>query len=144
MRNWITIVETATEWPPTIDGTDLANLVLRNDMHHSPEDFSDGDIYDNIAAYGTYHLQQIPLSDLSLDLYTIHDDLVDDYAARSTTAPPIIASPQWGIIIDGNHRANAAAKRGETHILGYMGDADTYSPPDEEHDDGEWHPKDDW
>jgi hypothetical protein len=138
MRNWIKIITEAQqqEWPATIDGVDLANQIMRGDMHHTPEDFSDGDIYDNICAYRTYHLKRVPISELNLELFTIHDDLVADYATMpGDSAPPIVLNPQWGLIIDGNHRANAAAKRGEADVLAYVGDLQTYEPPEED-DDG--------
>jgi hypothetical protein len=144
MRQFIDLVESAHQWPETISGEDLAYEVQSQELHHTPEDWHEGDIEHNIASYGTYHLKRVPLSDLNLDLYTIDDDLVDQYANREGDAPPIIVAHQWGIITDGNHRANAARKRGDTDILAYVGDPDTYSPPSNDEDDDEWHPTEQW
>jgi hypothetical protein len=147
MRKWINLFENQQQWPETIEGTALADLA--QDWHHSPEDFDEGDIYQNITDFGTYHLRTIPLSDLKMGRFTIHDELVDDYSARTTSAPPIIVDARHGIIIDGNHRAEAALKRRERNILAYVGDPATYDPsPDEDEDDDEdddeWHPQEEF
>ena len=75
-----------------------------------------------------------------MGLFTVFDDLVADYAQQDTDAPPIIVDLEHGIIIDGNHRAEAAVKRGQSDVLAYVGDRSTYDPPEDEDDDGEWHP----
>lgn len=131
------LFENTHAWPETISGHDLLDYV--EDWHHVPEDFEDGDIVTRIIAFGTYHLKRIPLSSLELNLYSLYDDLVDDYSARTTPAPPIVVDMEHGIIIDGNHRANAADKRGDTDILAYVGDPSTYAP-DHGDDSEEWEP----
>lgn len=136
MRHLISLIESAQAWPNRISGIELSSRV--QGLHHTPEDFFDGDIEHNIEAFGEYDLKIIPLSGLNPDLFSIFDDLVDDYAALDTEAPPIIYNPIHNIIIDGNHRAKAAIKRGEETILAYVGDPSTYSPNYEE--DEEWHP----
>lgn len=131
MRKWIDLFENSEAWPATIQGYELADRVHK--IHHTPEDFHDGDLYDNIAAFGIYHLERVPLSTLNLDLFTIHDGLVDEYAAMDGDAPPIIVDGNHNhVIIDGNHRANAAKKRGDSDILAYVGDPTSYSAPDDE------------
>lgn len=127
------IDESVSEWPATISGDDLVAQVEK--FHHTPEDFDDGDLVQNITSFGIYHLKRVPLSGLSLHLFTIHDSLVNDYAEMDGDAPPIIVNGLHpNIIIDGNHRANAAAKRGEHDILAYVGDPATYEAPEEDED----------
>jgi hypothetical protein len=140
MRKWINLVESVTaHWPETIDGWDLAQRVA--EFHHSPEDFDEGDIEQNISAFGTYHLQQVPLSALKRGLFTIYDDLVTTYAGQTTAAPPVIVDLEHRLVIDGNHRVEAAMKRGEETISAYVGDPSTYeAPDDDDDDDDEWHP----
>ena len=123
-------------WPETIDGYALARHAM--EWHHTPEDFDEGDIYHNITSFGTYHLQRVPITELKLGRYTIHAALVADYASLPSEAPPVIVDLKHGLIIDGNHRAEAAVKRGAHDILAYVGDQSTYDPPYEE--DDEWHP----
>ena len=142
MREFMKIVESMSDWPQTIDGNSLARKIEADGIHHSPEDFDEGDLFHNITSFGRYELKRIPVAGLKLGMYTIHDDLVDDYAALiAASQPPIVINPIHNLIIDGNHRANAAAKRGDHEILAYVGDPSTYSPPDDEDDDGEWHPE---
>lgn len=127
MRTLIQIIETATEWPARIEGGELARAVY--DLHHSPQDFDDGDIEENITDFGFYDLKRIPVQGLHTDYFEIRDGLVDAYAQQDAeTAPPIIYDPTHNLIIDGNHRAKAAARRGDETILAYVGDPATYDP----------------
>lgn len=120
MRQYISIVENAQmAWPATMSGEEL--LKLAKQWHPNAQDFVDGDIVHNIMSYDTYHLRRVPLEHLDLEGFEIDDSKVADYAEKTTEAPPIIVG-QWGMILDGNHRANAAAKRGETDILAYVGE----------------------
>ena len=144
IREFINIVENAGDWPQTIDGNALSRKIEMDGIHHSPEDFDDGDLVHNITSFGRYELKRVPVEGLKLDIYDIHDVMVDEYVALDpSTQPPIILNPIHNLIIDGNHRANAAAKRGDKEILAYVGDPATYSPPDED-DDGEWHPSEEY
>lgn len=140
MRKWIE--ESQASWPETIEGWRLAQMV--QDWHHTPEDFFDGDLDENICAFGTYHLKLIPVSMLKHGMFSINDDLVDQYVGMDGAAPPIVVDSNHNHAIDGNHRLEAAIKRGDANILAYVGDPSTYSPPDEEDDeddeDDEWHP----
>lgn len=140
MRKWIDLIESNYQWPSTISGLDLAHLIQSQDIHHTPEDFLDGDLDANICSFGSYRLKIIPLDQIKHDLFTTFDALFHHYAEQSSeTAPPIIYDPIHKIAIDGNHRCKAALLRGETEILAYVGDPDTYDPVDEQHD--EWRPK---
>lgn len=133
MRQFINIVESVSAWPQNIDGYSLARKIEQDEIHHRPQDFEEGDLYQNITSFDKYDLQMVPLSSLKLNMYLIDDDLVDDYALLDpSNQPPIVVNPIHGLIIDGNHRANAAAKRGDDRILAYVGDPSTYSPPDDE------------
>lgn len=109
------IVEDAQVWPEKISAKEL--LKHAKEWHQNPAEFDE--LSHNILSYKTYNLRRVPLDDLGLDNYTVDDDKITDYAERTTEAPPIIVG-QWGLIIDGNHRANAAAKRGEEDILAYV------------------------
>ena len=141
MREFMQIVESLSDWPQTIDGNTLSRKIEADALHHTPEDFDYGDLVHNITSFGRYELKRVPVESLKLGIYTIHDDIVDEYAALDPkTQPPIVLNPIHNLVIDGNHRANAAVKRGDTEILAYVGDPATYSPPDDENDDGEWHP----
>lgn len=138
MRNFINIVQEAvSQWPQTISGNDLADIIQNNDIHHTPEDWIDGDIDENITAYGQYTLQAINPASLRPELNIVHDDLVTDYASREGDAPPIVLDHRH-YIIDGTHRTKAAQVRGDETIMAYVGDEATYSPPD---DEDEWVPK---
>jgi hypothetical protein len=128
-------------WPKTISGNDLSIRVEA--LHHTPEDFQDGDIATNIEAFGKYDLVNVPISTLQTGIYTIYDDLVDNYATLDSNPPPIIVDPAHGIVIDGNHRVEAALRKGQSTILAYVGDLTTYTYPDEA-DDEEWHPDGEW
>lgn len=134
MRNFITIVESAA-WPQTITPDMLIDWT--QDNHHTPEDIGDGDLYDRVWAFQRYTLERIPLSSLNLDEWMVHDDLVADYRAELANgeAPPIVYDSVNHSIIDGTHRANAAAASGATDILAYVGDAATYEAPAQDEDD---------
>jgi hypothetical protein len=141
MRDLINLFEDQ-QWPATISGDDLALHV--QELHHTPEDFIDGDIENNIASFGVYNLRTIPITDIRRGMYTIYDDLVGEYAAVTTQAPPVIVDPSHGLVIDGNHRVEAAVARGETEILAYVGDPETYSyisNDEDEDEDDEYRPK---
>lgn len=125
-------------WPQEIDGNTLWRKINDADLHHRPQDFDEGDLIHNIESFGRYELRRIPVEGLNLGIYAIDDDLVGDYAGMDAASqPPIVYDPTHNLIIDGNHRANAAAKRGDRDILAYVGDPSTYSPPEDEDDDGE-------
>lgn len=132
-------------WPQEIDGNTLWRKIEDDQLHHTPTDFDDGDLIHNISSFGRYELRRIPVEGLKLGIYAIDDDLVGDYAGMDgASQPPIVFNPIHNLIIDGNHRANAAAKRGDHDILAYVGDPSTYSPPEDEDDDGEWHPSEEY
>lgn len=134
-----------SEWPQVIDGNTLSRKIEGDQLHHTPQDFDEGDLVHNITSFGRYELRRIPVEGLKLGIYAIDDQLVGDYESLdASTQPPIVYNPIHNLIIDGNHRANAAAKRGDQDILAYVGDPATYSPPDDEDDDGEWHPSEEY
>lgn len=133
----------AVQWPATVDADLLCDEV--REWHHTPEDFIDGDIEHNILSFGKYDLKNIEVASLLLGRVSIADELVADYAARETAAPPIVYNPIHNIIIDGNHRAEAAAARGDHDILAYVGDPATYDPSqDEDEQSDEWKPDESW
>ena len=103
-------IDKASTFPPKISAHDLVSLV--RGWHHTPQDFQDGDLFQNITSFETYELKKIPIDILTLDMFYIDDELVDEYAAQKSTAPPIIYNPVNDQIIDGNHRANWTPSHG--------------------------------
>lgn len=107
------------EWAPRIEVSELIQVVRK--IHASPQDFDDGDLTDRLYKFSTYQLKEIPLDTLDALEWSSADWMVDEYAALSTQAPPIVYDPKKKSIIDGTHRALAAIARGHTHIWAYVG-----------------------
>lgn len=126
MRNFINIVESQVEWPNKITADDAVDDAIG--LHHTPDDFEDGDIAQRIYAFKSYTLTRIPLGQIDNDEYYYDEEDVAMFAARETPFPPILYDPVKKSIIDGTHRVNAAILRGDTHILAYVGDVETHHP----------------
>lgn len=95
---------------------------LAQRAHHTPEDFCDGDLGERIEQFSHFELSTVRIADLNLNEWQLDDDLVDAYSELDgQLAPPIIYDAVNRSIIDGLHRANAAAKRGEAEIAAYIG-----------------------
>lgn len=107
------------EWAPQIPVSDLVKIVQK--IHASPQDFDEGDLMDRLYKFDMYQLQELPLDTLDAFQWSSADWMVDEYAALSTQAPPIVYDPKQKSIIDGTHRALAAIAKGQTHILAYVG-----------------------
>lgn len=106
----------------TISSDDLFHIV--QDMHHSPEDFHEGNIDERINAYDSYALEKLVLADINLDEWNLDALMVQEYAQNiknGQVAPPIVYDPVEESIIDGAHRANAAYLAGQTFIMAYVG-----------------------
>ena len=125
------LVETTEGWPEDITPLDLLQRV--KSFHHTPEDLSDGDLSDRIWAYSRYYLRQVDVHSIRSDEWTVHNDMVTDYAdkfSRGEIPPPIIYDPVNDSLIDGTHRLNAAIAAGEEKVIAYIGDAATYEAPE--------------
>lgn len=126
-----TVLESQQQWPATIAGVDLSQLV--QEFHHTPEDFYDGNLEQRIDSYGEFQLQVIPTGSLDAEEWLSYDERVDAYSVMTSDAPPIIVD-HIGSIIDGTHRLKAAIARGEKTIRAYVGTEASYDPI---YDDGE-------
>ena len=125
-----------TAFAPTISSNDLH--VLIEDLHHSPEDFIEGDIAERLEQYATYTLMSVPVNSLNFNDYNTAPCIIIDYARDWNDAvPPVVFDPINDTLIDGAHRAAAAAQRGLAYIQAYVGDKDTYTPLPEEDDNEE-------
>ena len=92
------------------------------------ECFVDGNLGERLDKYQNYKLDYINLDDINLDEWELDDDIVEDYKIiykNTTHYPPIVVETgEYSYlysIIDGNHRANALKKAGETKILAFIG-----------------------
>ena len=81
----------------------------------------DEELLNWIYAFRKYNLVRIALSSLALKSSALKQPKVDQYSKETGDFPPIIIDGNNNWIIDGYHRANAAAKRGDTTILAYIG-----------------------
>lgn len=92
-------------------------------IHHTNDDFIDGDLGERIEEYEKYIVMEISISDIEIDEYQIDDSLVDDYKEKfnkNKTYPPIVLNSDYGII-DGTHRANALYELGFKTIIAFVG-----------------------
>lgn len=127
MRRFIDLVENTAA--PTASRDDVAELVAG--IHHRQEDLADGDLLHRIERFVTYVLRPLPIADLNLGEWLHDEDTSDDYAARmlrGEVPPPIVFDAVDGSIIDGTHRANAAAKAGHDAIMAYVGLPENIDP----------------
>lgn len=104
-----------------------ANYVysLAKKIHHTPEDFGEGNLSDRIFWFDEYQLTNLPIDSIDLSEWNVDDDRVNDYVNRISKSknkiPPIIYDPISNSIIDGSHRANAYHKLGLAYIPAYVG-----------------------
>lgn len=94
-------------------------------IHHTSDDFIDGDLGDRIEEFKYYHLQVIDLMTLNKDEWIVFDDAVDDIVDEIKTKglqdmPKMIISDKKSLI-DGIHRLNALLKIGITNYPCYVG-----------------------
>lgn len=104
-----------------VDETDIYSYVEA--LHHTKEDFYEGNLDDRIEWYPQYQLKLISLSDLDLNEHYWGEDDVDDFKNKfleSGKYPPIVLAHDYSII-DGTHRANSLEQAGERTILGFVG-----------------------
>jgi hypothetical protein len=94
-------------------------------IHHTRDDFIDGDISERIEEFKYYHLQVMDLNNLDKDEWSVDDDIVDDIIDEIRekgllTMPKMLISEKSSII-DGTHRLNALLKIGITKYPCYVG-----------------------
>jgi len=95
-------------------------------MHHTPEDFSEGDLGERIENFPYYNLiSQFDLTLLFQAEFSLDLDLVEEYAALILengieNMPPIVIDDNFSII-DGIHRLNAMILCGILKADLYMG-----------------------
>ena len=106
-------------FPPLATSREVSDLVRA--IHANMGDFDEGDLGNRLGRFATYRLRVIPLSRIDLREFALHDPTVAEFAAMGDGAPPIVWDPVRKSVIDGCHRANAAAARGDTGILAYVG-----------------------
>lgn len=129
MRKWINLfednsvdlVETVSRFPAVIDTDSLLNLLL--DLHHTPEDFSDGDLSKRLYRFRQYELVELPLSDINPEEWYHDEDMSLEYSRREIgdDFPPIVYDAVKKSIIDGTHRTHAAIMSGQKTIRAYVG-----------------------
>lgn len=114
-----TIIFESNEWPQIASNQEVIDLV--RSIHHSPQDFDEGDIEHRIDKYSDYILKRIRVSKLT-SVWNTNDDSASQFAKMdSKTAPPIVYDRLSREIIDGTHRLEAAKLRGDKTILAYVG-----------------------
>lgn len=104
-----------------IDESDIYSYVEA--LHHTDEDFYDGNLGERIEWYTQYQLKQVALSDLDLDEHYWGESDVEEFKDKfleSGEYPPIVLAHDYSII-DGTHRANSLEQSGEKFILAFVG-----------------------
>ncbi len=111
----------------SVDADQVLQYVKRT---HAPDEF---DIEYSITDHPRWELKSIPLSQLKLDPdgeqrdpynrvnwvdYDVVDELMPKIASVLKSKPIVVDSQGW--IIDGNHRATAAAEAGLTSVPAYV------------------------
>ena len=74
-----------------------------------------------VHQFDSFELQPVDLSTLALKAGSNKQAKIDQYAQSREEFPPIVIDGSSDWIIDGYHRANAAAQRGDTTIMAYVG-----------------------
>jgi disulfide oxidoreductase YuzD len=105
----------------TYDEADVYAYTQR--IHHTKDDFIDGDLGDRIEKYKSYVVKEVSISDIDIDEFYIDDDLVDEYKEKiknKDTYPPIVLNKDYSII-DGTHRVNALNELGYKKVIAFVG-----------------------
>ena len=99
-------------------------VAYARDLHSRPQDWHEGDLEERIWEFQSYTLTDLPIDRVCLDEWMVDDDEVETFVARilaGSPLPPILFDPEQDSIIDGIHRANAAARLGINTIRAYVG-----------------------
>ena len=92
-------------------------------IHHTEDDFIDGDLGERIEKYKKYIVKEVYISDIEIDEFYIYDDLVEEYKEKIlkfNTYPPIVLNKDLSII-DGTHRVNALNELGYEKVVAFVG-----------------------
>jgi len=95
------------------------------DLHHTYDDLTEGDILERVHKYEYYKLVDFPINDLELDEWDIDEDRVADFVEKiklNPDYPPIVIDTEYGVpsIIDGIHRANAVNLLRHSTVKAYV------------------------
>jgi len=98
--------------------------IMCEKIHHTSEDFYDGDLAERIEDYKEYELVEINLSELDLEEWYVDEEMVEEYMEEieedyETLPIPLISHDNS--IIDGTHRLNALNNLGYKKVFVYRG-----------------------
>lgn len=92
-------------------------------IHHTYDDFIDGDLGDRIESYEEYIVKEVNISDIDIDEFYVDDSLVDEYKEKirkNGHYPPVVLNSDYSII-DGTHRINALNELGIKTVIAFVG-----------------------
>lgn len=92
-------------------------------MHHTYDDFIEGDLGDRIEEYNKYKVLKVDIKDIDIDEFTLDYDLIEDYKETllsNDKYPPDVLNSDYDII-DGSHRLNALDELGYTKVIAFVG-----------------------
>lgn len=100
-----------------ISSDDIYSFIER--LHGNPDDFDSGNLGTRIESYEQYICKIIPLSEINYKLYSVDEDMVNEYAKLKTPIPPILVDENYNIE-DGTHRCYAALKQGTQYMYCFV------------------------
>jgi hypothetical protein len=106
----------------TFDEDEIYSYTQR--IHHTSDDFIDGDLGKRIEKYKKYIVKEIDISKIDIDEFNIDQGLVEDYEEliqkNNGVYPPVILSKRYRII-DGTHRLNALTNLKYKTVIAFIG-----------------------
>ena len=117
--------------PKQITSEDLIDEL--REIHHTPDDFEDGDIYDRISNHWIWVLKDLNINDIPEQPYEVGADhlvkIAKEMSSNISECPPIVYDTETEDVIDGNHRLNAAKKIGLRRISAWVPKQIQKNPP---------------
>jgi Mg2+ and Co2+ transporter CorA len=115
---------THSNHPTKIEEAEL--YMMCEAIHHTPEDFYDGDLAERIEEYKEYELVEVDLTtnDIDLEEWASCEDTIEEYMEEieeDISTLPICLINHHNSIIDGVHRLYALKNLGHTKVLVYKG-----------------------
>lgn len=92
-------------------------------IHHTEDDFYDGDLGERIEEYDKYIVEEVNISDIDIYEFQIDEYLLDNYKEqfnKNNSYPPIVLNSDYSII-DGTHRVNALNELGFEKVIAFVG-----------------------